>query len=176
MELKGLLVTFLGVLTTLSACGGSPPAQPGAAPLPAAAAPRAPETPPAQVAAARALASQTQASTAAVTAVADVLAPLKARYEPKGRRDPFESLETEKKKGEVTGGLSVTVTRLTGIVRGGTTMALVEAPDGVGYILKPGDVLGDGRLLEIGRDTAVFVVQPKPGSTANRVVLKLTAD
>ena len=45
-------------------------------------------------------------------------------------------------------GLEVATTKLTGIVRGaGTTLALVETQDGIGYILKPGDTLGDGRLV-----------------------------
>jgi hypothetical protein len=52
----------------------------------------------------------------------------------------------------------------------------VEAQDGVGYILRPGDTLGDGRLLEIGADTAVFAVSATPGSQSNRVVLKLAAN
>ena len=64
-------------------------------------------------------------------------------------------------------GLEVATTKLTGIVRGaGTTLALVEAPDGIGYILKPGDTLGDGRVVEIGADTVIFAVAAKPGSPA----------
>jgi Tfp pilus assembly protein PilP len=71
----------------------------------------------------------------------------------------------------------VATTKLTGIVRGArTTLALVEAQDGVGYILKPGDTLGDGRLVEIGADAVVFVVSSRPGAQSNRVVLKLVAN
>jgi Tfp pilus assembly protein PilP len=71
----------------------------------------------------------------------------------------------------------VAAARLTGIVRSpNTTLALVETPEGIGYILKPGDTLGDGRLLEIGSDSVVFQVTPKPGSPTNRVVLKLAAN
>ena len=40
----------------------------------------------------------------------------------------------------------------------------VEAQDGIGYILKPGDTLGDGRLLEIGADSVVFAVAAKAGA------------
>jgi hypothetical protein len=94
-------------------------------------------------------------------------------YEPKDRRDPFLPLD-------VTGGpkgLEVATTKLTGIVRSErTTLALVEAQDGIGYILKPGDTLGDGRLLEVGADTAVFAVSGRPGSQSNRVVLRLAAN
>jgi len=75
-------------------------------------------------------------------------------------------------------GLEVATTKLTGIVRGaGTTLALVETQDGIGYILKPGDTLGDGRLVEIGADNVIFAVAVRSGSSsANRVVLKLAAN
>jgi hypothetical protein len=95
-----------------------------------------------------------------------------ATYDPKGRRDPFIALD-------LTGGpkgLEVSTTKLTGIVRSArTTLALVETQEGIGYILKPGDTLGDGRLMEIGADNVVFAVA-KPGSPTNRVVLKLAAN
>jgi len=94
-------------------------------------------------------------------------------YEPKGRRDPFVPLD-------ISGGpkgLEVATTKLTGIVRSArTTLALVETQDGIGYILKPGDTLGDGRLLDIGADNVTFSVPAKPGSPTNRVVLKLAAN
>jgi Tfp pilus assembly protein PilP len=105
-----------------------------------------------------------------VPAVPDAAA---ATYDPKGRRDPFLALD-------LTGGpkgLEVSTTKLTGIVRSArTTLALVETQEGIGYILKPGDTLGDGRLMEIGADNIVFAVAPKPGSPTNRVVLKLAAN
>ena len=89
----------------------------------------------------------------------------------KGRRDPFTTLDV------VTGptGLTVATTKLTGIVRGSSTLALVETSDGIGYILRTGDTLGDGRLLEIGADNVVFAVSAKPGAPPSRVVLKLAA-
>ena len=74
-------------------------------------------------------------------------------------------------------GLTVAATRLTGIIRSNrSALALVEAPDGIGYILKPGDTLGDGRLLEIGSDSVVFAVAAKAGAPSNRVVLKLATN
>jgi len=92
-------------------------------------------------------------------------------YEIKGRRDPFTILDV------VTGpsGLTVATTKLTGIVRGRSTLALVETSDGIGYILRTGDTLGDGRLVEIGADNVVFAVAAKPGAPPSRVVLKLAA-
>jgi hypothetical protein len=92
------------------------------------------------------------------------------KYQSRGRRDPFETLEVR----EGSGGLTVAATRLTGIIRSNrSALALIEAPDGIGYILKPGDTLGDGRLLEIGSDSVVFAVAAKSGAPSNRVVLKL---
>jgi len=95
------------------------------------------------------------------------------KYQSGGRRDPFETLEVR----EGSGGLTVAATRLTGIIRSNrSALALVEAPDGIGYILKPGDTLGDGRLLEIGSDSVVFAVAAKAGAPSNRVVLKLATN
>jgi hypothetical protein len=94
-------------------------------------------------------------------------------YEPNGRRDPFEVYEVR----EGAGGLAVSSTRLTGIVRNArSALALVEAPDGIGYILRPGDTLGDGKLMDIGLDNVVFAVAAKPGVPATRVVLRLLAN
>jgi len=95
------------------------------------------------------------------------------KYQSRGRRDPFETLEVR----EGSGGLTVAATRLTGIIRSNrSALALIEAPDGIGYILKPGDTLGDGRLLEIGSDSVVFAVTAKSGAPSNRVVLKLATN
>ena len=77
----------------------------------------------------------------------------------------------------VSGGLSVATTKLTGIVRGPrSTLALLETQEGLGYILKPGDTLGDGRLMEIGADNVVFAVTPKGSVASQRVVLRLAAN
>ena len=49
--------------------------------------------------------------------------------------------------------------RLVGVVSGATgAMALVEGPDGIGYILRPGDVLGTGRVTEIRGDAVRFAL------------------
>lgn len=95
-------------------------------------------------------------------------------YEARGRRDPFDSLEVR----EGAEGTLVTSAKLTGVIRRGgvPAMALVETSDGIGYILKVGDTLGNGRLLEIGPDAAVFSVAPRSGSTPNRLVLRLASD
>jgi hypothetical protein len=152
---------------TLVACGGSPPPPPAAsAPKPVAAVPA-----PAPKAPAPAPAGQTGPSPLIAAPVVPHAAGVS--YESKDRRDPFLPLDvTSGPKG-----LEVATTKLTGIVRSArTTLALVEAQDGIGYILKPGDTLGDGRLVEIGADAVVFAVSARPGAQSNRVVLKLAAN
>ena len=100
-------------------------------------------------------------------------APPTEKYEAKGRRDPFENLEVR----EGASGPTLASAKLTGIVRGSSgPLALVETSDGLGYILKPGDTLGDGRVLEIGSDSVVFRIAVRTGSTTDRVVLKLPGD
>lgn len=161
-------VTTLGasiaVATMLAACGSSPP-PPAQAPKPPAAAvpqPGTSATPPAPVA----------AKPSFVPVVPQPVGPEIPKYEAKGRPDPFQPLE-------IRGGVvsPVASAKLTGIVRSArATLALVETPEGLGYILKPGDTLGDGRLLEIGSDSVVFQVTSKPGAPTNRVVLKLATN
>jgi len=95
------------------------------------------------------------------------------KYEADGRRDPFVVFEVR----SGAAGLTVSSTRLTGIVRNsGSALALLEAPDGIGYILRPGDTLGDGKLMDIGLDNVVFAVVAKPGAPTTRVVLRLLAN
>lgn len=166
MMRAGVLLALGGLCaTTLTACGGSPPPPPAAsAPKPVAAAPAPPV--PAPAPASRPGAGPLVASPVVPSAGG-------VSYEAKDRRDPFLPLDiTSGPKG-----LEVATTKLTGIVRSArTTLALVEAQDGVGYILKPGDTLGDGRLVEIGADAVVFTVSARPGTQSNRVVLKLAAN
>jgi hypothetical protein len=111
-----------------------------------------------------------------IRSAAEATTPPKPRYDIRGRRDPFQDLELVQKEREGTSGFSVAATKLTGIVEGVTPLALVETAEGYGYILKPGDTLGDGRVVEIRRDRVVFAVAPKPGSPNKRVVLRLTTD
>jgi Tfp pilus assembly protein PilP len=143
------VLTSVGLALMLGACGSTPPSPPPKPPAASSQPAAAAEAPPTEV----------------VVAV--------PKYDPRGRRDPFETLEVR----EGAGGLTVAATRLTGIVRSNrVALALVEAPDGIGYILKPGDTLGDGRLLEIGSDSVVFMVAPKSGAPSNRVVLRLATN
>jgi hypothetical protein len=153
--------------TPASAESVPPAAKPGM-PVPTAAAPMAGTSGAAQPVASVTRTADTPSLVPAAPAVPQTDAPA---YEVKGRRDPFTMLDV------VTGptGLTVATTKLTGIVRGNSTLALVETSDGIGYILRTGDTLGDGRLVEIGADNVVFAVAAKPGAPPSRVVLKLAA-
>ena len=93
-------------------------------------------------------------------------------YDAKGRRDPFTpvSLAGESK------GINVTAAKLVGIVRAPQgNLALVEGPDGVGYILKNGDGLGNGRVTGITATSVTFAVAAQPGQ-ATTVTLRLVMD
>jgi hypothetical protein len=93
-------------------------------------------------------------------------------YERKGRRDPFEPVQA------VQSGMTsptIAAAQLKGILRGRTPRVLVETPDGLGYLLSVGDMLGEGRLIEIGADSAVFSVA-RSGSATDRIVLRLPED
>jgi hypothetical protein len=96
-------------------------------------------------------------------------------YARKGRRDPFLPVVIQKPPEEEEE-LPTIAARLTGIVRGTATRALLETADGVGYVLQLGDTLGTGRLVEIGRDSVVFNVAAKRGSKIHRVLLRLPSE
>jgi type IV pilus assembly protein PilP len=91
-------------------------------------------------------------------------------YEPKGRRDPFTPIFL----GKDNAALSVSAVKLTGVVGGPSSLlALVEAPDGIGYILKPGDALGDGRVTGITPNSVTFAVSARGSQSASSLTLRL---
>jgi hypothetical protein len=141
------MAPIVGALLLGGCGGGEPPAPPAKPPTPVAA-PAAPAP----------------GATGAVTVrpldpgAGPVLPPL--AYDAKGRRDPFSpvTLTTDVK------GVNVTAAKLVGIVQGrGGALALVEGADGVGYILKSGDALGNGRVTGITGTTVTFAVPAQPG-------------
>jgi Tfp pilus assembly protein PilP len=145
----------------LSACSGSeapappPPPRPAAAPVS--------KAPPPAPAAAPAPAPVPAAMAVAFT------------YEAKGRRDPFRPLIAAKppmppRKCPPTGcvglpWLRVAELKLTGIIWGGRGYyALVEAPDGKGYVIRKNDLVGEdadesARVSAIVPDAVTFEVQ-----------------
>jgi hypothetical protein len=90
-------------------------------------------------------------------------------YESQGRRDPFVPISVAVEKT----GMSVVSLKLAGVIQGRTLLALVEAPDGIGYILKPGDVLADGRVTDITQSSVTFAVARKAGEAPTTATLRL---
>ncbi len=154
----------LGIAALTAGCGG------GAPPAPT------PTTP-----AGTGAAAPSGASTAAKPA-APAVAPKEpeagpplppATYEPKGRRDPFRAVTIAREGG----GITVSTVRLVGVVDGRSgSLALVEAPDGIGYILKVGDALGDGRVTAITATTVTFAVTARGAQRATSVTLRLPTE
>jgi Tfp pilus assembly protein PilP len=92
-------------------------------------------------------------------------------YEARGRRDPFipliASRSSEGKGMPKTGlaALQVNELKLAGIIWGQrSSFALVEAPNGAGYVLRVNDVVGaDARVASITPQAVTFEV--KAGAT-----------
>jgi len=165
----------LGLLVLLlAACGGGGPGGPdagGARPIPGAqlqppTAATLPESP----------ASTAAGGPSAVLPKAPEPGPALAPkgYEVKGRRDPFVPVAL-KPRDAGKGGIDVTTFKLVGVISGRSLLALVEGPGGIGYILKPGDVLGDGRVTDITPTSVTFAVSGE-GQRATSVTLKLRTD
>ena len=173
MTRRVALVWLGGLAASVSACGGSPSASTPAPPAATVAVP-APAPPRPVVPAASIPSTPAGAETARLVPPAPQLP---ARETPdcdaRVRRDPFAVLDIA----SGPAGLTIASTKLTGIIHSGrSAIALVETSDGIGYILKPGDTLGDGRLVEVSADSAVFAVAANPGAPVNRVVLRLAAN
>lgn len=81
-------------------------------------------------------------------------------YDPKGRRDPFQPLIVASPSKE-KGGLNVSELKLVGVIlKGRVYYALLEAPNGLGYIVQIGDVVGDGaKVVRITKDSVAFEVK-----------------
>jgi Tfp pilus assembly protein PilP len=104
-------------------------------------------------------------------------------YETKGRRDPFRPLirprvETAKARPKTgLAALDVKELKLAGIIWGGRGYyALVEAPNGAGYVVRLNDTVGeDARVAKITSDAVMFEVRtsPVPQSQARQVELRL---
>jgi len=93
-------------------------------------------------------------------------------YQARNRRDPFVPTVIEEGKGQ-----TVNSAKLVGIVQGRQgPLALVEAADGLGYILKAGDVFANGRVTEIGTRAVSFAVAARAGEPSTTVTLRLATD
>ena len=93
-------------------------------------------------------------------------------YESKGRRDPFRPVQVAKE----TPGLEVSTVKLVGIIKGHRLLALVEAQNGLGYIVKPGDVLGNGHVTDVTTDSVTFAVIANSDPRESSLTLRLARD
>jgi hypothetical protein len=154
---RSIVAGWLALTLVTSGCGGSPPSPPPAvgAPVPPAAAAAKPGP--------VALPKEPEAG--------PPLPPLS--YDAKGRRDPFVPIVVAKEK---PGGLVIGTLKLAGVIQGRTRLALIEAPDGLGYILKPGDTLGDGRVTEITQNAVTFAVAARTGQAPTTTTLRLAQE
>ena len=124
--------------------------------------------------------AQAQPAKPAAPAAAPVKAAAVYVYETKNRRDPFRPLimprvETAA-RGKCQPGqpglgcLDVKELKLAGIVWGQRGYyALVEAPNGAGYVLRVNDTVGeDARVTKIASDIVAFEVTGGPGPQAQQ--------
>ncbi len=157
---RAALVVLAAVVT--AACGGTAPS-PVPAAAPAGAAPKPAAAP----------ASPTPVAVAVPKDKDGAPLPLMA-YDSKGRRDPFAPIVLAK---EETRPLNLGPVKLVGIVQGRTSLlALVETPDGLGYILKPGDVLGEGQVANISPRSVTFMLASRSSRQVASLTLKLVSD
>jgi Tfp pilus assembly protein PilP len=95
-------------------------------------------------------------------------------YDAKGRRDPFTPPTAPEGS---KSGMTLSTVKLVGVVQGRQQiLALIEGSDGIGYILKNGDSLADGKVSEITNTSVSFVIPAKPGQAENTVTLRLKTD
>lgn len=137
-------------------------------------------TPPASTGPSGILVAQARPPSAAtpVTQVSeepDQRPPPPAAYEPKGRRDPFRPLRVPAPTREPK--LQLYSVKLVGIVQGRQgPMALVESPDGLGFIVKKGDTIAEGRVTHVGTDTLTVRVVKKRGASPTPYVMRLSKE
>src|ERR1700682_4856108 len=86
------------------------------------------------------------------------------RYDPQGRRDPFQSLVgptpmlKDKDRPQGVPGFLIDEIKLQGVLRTRTQglIALINGPDNKGYMVKVGDKVLDGEVIRITPSSVVF--------------------
>ena len=73
-------------------------------------------------------------------------------------------------------GLEVGTVKLVGIISGSKPLALAETPDGLGYILKQGDVLGNGRVTEVTAHSVTFAISGRAAQRETSLTLRIGRD
>ncbi len=93
-------------------------------------------------------------------------------YNSYGRRDPFEPLLTQEKSDTL---LNVGSAMLVGIIhQGDTSLALLKDVNGMGFVLKKGDRVRGGSVLDIKDNEVVFLLSDYGFN--RKVILKLEKD
>lgn len=148
------IMPCVGALALLAGCQGggtSAPPAPEAQKAPPAAAAKAPPSaaPTKGPAGATAAGARQTTASAPAPAAASPSAPAGFTYDPRGRRDPFRPLvvvraPTARPKTGLAS-LDPAELKLTGIIwdQRGFYYALVEAPNGLGYVIRTNDVIGE---------------------------------
>jgi len=93
-------------------------------------------------------------------------------YDSRGRRDPFRSVDIAKEKSS----FEVSTVKLVGIINGRRLLALVEAQNGLGYIVKPGDILGNGHVTDVTSDSITFAITGSSQPRETSLTLRLAKD
>ncbi len=102
-------------------------------------------------------------------------------YNPMGRRDPFwdllkrNSSKLKKKRKAGLAGLDIDQLELEGIIKKEKEfVALLKGPDGRPYLVKKGDSVYDGEVLEIGSHMVKFkkILTIALGGTKVRTIIK----
>ncbi len=102
-------------------------------------------------------------------------------YNPMGRRDPFwdllkrNSSKLKKKRKAGLAGLDIDQLELEGIIKKEKGfVALLKGPDGRPYLVKKGDSVYDGEVLEIGSHMVKFkkILTIALGGTKERTIIK----
>jgi len=166
--MRRLIATWLVWAASATGCGDPPPtaaprteAVPAQAPLASSSSITTPSGPPS---------NPDGADTA--RAASDLPFPPLA-YDPTGRRDPFAPDAASTADASAP---RVAPLKLTGVIQGPAPLALLEAPDGTGYIVKPGDTLGDGRVLDVVADAVTIRLAARGQRTPETMTLTLAGD
>lgn len=156
MKISRMAPSLLFVLAAVAAVVAQTPSRPGGAP------------------AAPATVTTTTAGTAATTTTGNVQQTLQEileepstadtyRYDPQGRRDPFQSLIGPKQvlqPGQRPAGVPgflVDELKLQGVLKTRQGLvAMVNAPDNKGYLIRVGDKVLDGEVIRITNSSVVF--------------------
>ncbi len=95
-------------------------------------------------------------------------------YEAKGRRDPFAPVQIQVAREKT--GLEIGAVKLVGIISGSQPLALVETPEGLGYIVKPGDAFGNGHVTEVTASSVTFAIRGRAAQRGTSLTLTIGRD